>query len=369
VQNPGKQAEVAVVMRGDKGTGKGLIGRTMSEIFGAHGQHISNSKHLTGHFNGHLQDCSLLFVDEAFWAGDKQGEATLKQLITEPTKMIERKHHDAEKARNCLHIIMAANNDWVVPASRDERRYFVLDVDDSRRDDASYFSPLYAEISNGGREAVLYDLLRRDLSKFNIRKVPQTAALGEQKLLSLDPGLTWWHGRLASGELVGSHVTTGGLLSGTSTAPTPWGQVEKSQLQDDYEKAMRGQHASRKATETALHWLLRRVLPAGYPIARQVTLQQGGSQVPVYDFPPLQVCRDRFEEHLGLKGQIDWANGGCARAAVVARTQQIYVAGIVPSAGLSAGIRVGKAEQPRRVERVEPQRIVLADCYRSVRRG
>jgi len=32
---------------------------------------------LVGNFNAHLIDCVLLFADEAFWAGDKQGENTL----------------------------------------------------------------------------------------------------------------------------------------------------------------------------------------------------------------------------------------------------------------------------------------------------
>jgi hypothetical protein len=291
----------------------------------------------------------------------------LKQLITEPRTPIERKGFDVESAQNHLHVLMASNNDWVVPAGHDERRFFVLEVDDAHKQDAAYFNALHAEMEGGGVAAMLHDLLRRDISKFDIRRVPQTAALGEQKLLSLDPGLTWWHGRLASGELISSQVIASGPLAGTSTAPVPWGQVEKSRLQHDYEKGMSGQHASRKGTPNALHALLKKVLPTGYPIARRATLQQSGPQVAVYDLPPLQACRDRFEEHLGLKGQIDWANGGCARGAVLPRTQQIYVTGIAASEGLTAGIRVGKAEQPRRVERVEPQRIVLPDGYRSVR--
>ena len=43
---------------------------------------IFNSKHLVGAFNGHLRNCLLLFADEAFWAGDKQGESVLKGMLT-----------------------------------------------------------------------------------------------------------------------------------------------------------------------------------------------------------------------------------------------------------------------------------------------
>jgi hypothetical protein len=60
-------------MRGGRGTGKGMFVRAFGSIFGQHFTHISHSKHLTGNFNAHLEDCVVLFVDEGFWAGDKQG--------------------------------------------------------------------------------------------------------------------------------------------------------------------------------------------------------------------------------------------------------------------------------------------------------
>jgi hypothetical protein len=87
LQNPGERAEVALVFRGEKGTGKGTFARALKDIFGQHGLHIFSAKHLTGNFNAHLRTCLLLFSDEAFWAGDKQGESTLKGLL-------DRAHHD-----------------------------------------------------------------------------------------------------------------------------------------------------------------------------------------------------------------------------------------------------------------------------------
>ena len=139
VQHPGRQAEVAVVLRGLKGTGKGMVGQMLMRIFRNHSLHITHSKHLVGNFNAHLVDALFLFLDEAFWAGDKQGEGTLKALITERTLMIEPKGVDSFPMPNRLKILMASNNDWVVPASADERRYFVLDVPDTRKGDKAYF--------------------------------------------------------------------------------------------------------------------------------------------------------------------------------------------------------------------------------------
>jgi Mesyanzhinovviridae DNA primase len=181
VQYPGKPGEVAVVLRGKEGVGKGETAKQFGRIFGAHFRHVVHAKHLTGHFNAHLQQCSVLFADEAFFAGDRSHESTLKALITEETLMIEPKGLDPFPVRNCIHLIMSSNSDWVVPAGAEARRYFVLNVADTHMQDGDYFGAIAREMGNGGREALLDLLLNRDLSEFDVRKVPHTAALAEQK--------------------------------------------------------------------------------------------------------------------------------------------------------------------------------------------
>jgi len=131
VQHPGERAEVALVLKGGKGCGKGVFVRALKRCFGEHGMQISNQEHLVGKFNGHLRSCLFLFADEAFWAGDKKGESVLKGLITEPCLVIEQKGIDAVQWPNRLKIAMAANADWVVPASAGERRYAVFGCADT----------------------------------------------------------------------------------------------------------------------------------------------------------------------------------------------------------------------------------------------
>jgi hypothetical protein len=105
VQSPELQGEVAVVMRGREGTGKGVAISQFGKLFGQHYLHISQPDHLTGHFNAHLQSVSVLFADEAFFAGDRRHEGVLKALITEPTLMVEIKGVDAFQVRNSLHVM------------------------------------------------------------------------------------------------------------------------------------------------------------------------------------------------------------------------------------------------------------------------
>lgn len=208
VQRPGEPGHVAVVLRGGRGAGKGTVAQVFGELWGRHFLHIANAKHLVGQFNAHLRDCAVLFADEAFFAGDKQHESILKTLVTEDTIMVEGKGLDAEVAPNCVHLIMASNEDWVVPAGADERRYFVLDVGEERKQDTAYFRAIRKAMNEGGREALLHYLLTYDLSAFEVRKVPQTDALLRQKELSLTPESEWLLGVIEMGEIPGRWIET-----------------------------------------------------------------------------------------------------------------------------------------------------------------
>jgi hypothetical protein len=52
---------------------------------------------------------------------------------------------------------------------------------------------------------MLYDLLRRDLSRANLRTPPATDALWEQKLHSMAPEELWWFEKLKDGALLADH--------------------------------------------------------------------------------------------------------------------------------------------------------------------
>jgi hypothetical protein len=192
VQQPAEQGEIAVVLRGAEGTGKGTLARAAIHLLGQHALAISNSKHLTGAFNAHLRDCVFLFADEAFYAGDKQHVGVLKSLITEPHLTVEAKYQNAVQMPNFLHLMMASNEEWVVPASLEARRFLVLEVSDARKNDHAYFGAIREEMEVGGYEAMLHDLLSYDLSRFNVFAFPRTAELGEQQKLSLDTTHRWW---------------------------------------------------------------------------------------------------------------------------------------------------------------------------------
>ncbi|WP_321995970.1 bifunctional DNA primase/polymerase [Xanthomonas citri] len=227
-QHPEKVAEVAIAFKGAKGTGKGTLGRALFKLSGASGLHISSPGHLVGRFNSHLQNCVCLFADEAFWAGDKAGEAVLKQLVTEPTLTYEGKGRDAVTGRNHVHIVMASNNEWVVPAGMDgERRFAVFNVNERRRGDREFFNALNRQLDGGGLAGLLHEMLTRDLGDWHPRdSVPQTEALAEQKLMSQSAEESWWDGLLEAGRLP------------NFLCDLPWDseavEVDKDELHADY---------------------------------------------------------------------------------------------------------------------------------------
>lgn len=293
VQEPDCPGEVAVVMRGKRGAGKGVFAHGYGGMFGQHYLQVSNSKHLVGNFNAHLRDCVVLFADEAFWAGDKQGENTLKTLITEPNIPIEAKGVDITTVPNYLHLIMSSNHEWVIPAGHDERRYFVLDVADDHARDFSYFEAINHELKHGGREAMLHELLNLDLSDYQVRKFPTTEALRQQKVHSFPPEWKWWFDKLDDGRIV--RRADGWAL-----------EVTKDDLQADYQNMLQTTGNYRKASSIELGMFLTKMLPKGWPkrtrrwvereeldgVGRVHTSRQ---RVPAYQIPPILECRRHFD--------------------------------------------------------------------------
>ena len=146
--------------------------------------------------------CCFVFLDEAIWPGDKAAEGTLKRIVTEPTQTIEAKGFDAGEAVNRLSIMMASNEDWVCPASNDERRFAVFNVSDTRRKDRAYFAALIEEIKSSGTEAFFADMLAMELGDWHPRDdVPETERLAMQKQESAGPETQWLWNILEEGML------------------------------------------------------------------------------------------------------------------------------------------------------------------------
>ncbi len=186
IQLPWELPGVAIVFRGAQGTGKGVATDELGRLVEPHYIALSGIEQLVGRFTGHLKDVLLVYANEATWGGNKSAEGALKAMITDPDSSIEQKFKDVIRLDNYKRIMVSSNEDWAVPVGKDDRRFFILNVSNKNKEDHNYFGAIVNQMRNGGSEALMYFLKNRDLSEFNVRKVPNTPFNFDLKLLSMD---------------------------------------------------------------------------------------------------------------------------------------------------------------------------------------
>lgn len=287
-QNPGgRRPGTALVLRGKRGAGKGCFASNIGRIAGPHFLQITDSNHLTGRFNNHLKDALLVFCDEGIWAGDKSAEGILKGMITEEHIAIEPKGKDVFMVRNHIRLIIASNENWVVPAGMEERRFFVLDVSDTHLQDHEYFRAVYAQMDNGGCEAMLHDLLALDISSVNLWAVPKTEALFDQIISSMNTAQKFWFERLRAGSLLRENDA--------------WEDyVPTNQLYAEYQDFAKSVGDRYPLIDRMFTKELKKLCTPVY--RTQMTVK--ASRRWVLQFPDLWTCRDQFANV--LKINVDW---------------------------------------------------------------
>lgn len=105
-------------------------------------------------------------------------------------------------AENHLHVVMASNNEWVVPAGESARRFAVFAVPDRCRGDVAYFARLFRELDQGGLAAMIHELRAMDLGSWHPESArPETGELARQKVKSLPSIERVWFDCLSTGLL------------------------------------------------------------------------------------------------------------------------------------------------------------------------
>lgn len=296
-QHPGNRPGTSLVMYGDEGTGKGIMGKGLGRLFGQHFIHLTQSRHLVGNFNAHLREALLVFADEAFWAGDKSAEGVLKALITEEQHMVESKFFDPIQVDNHMRLIISSNNEWIVPAGPTARRFAAFKVSNTHRQDTEYFRKIEAQMQNGGSAALLHYLLQYDVSKVDLRRVPQTVALMDQKDHTMTPVQRFWKNCLMHG-------------SNTGLWKPQWKKsIECRLLHKLYREEVETLGVRHRATETELGVQLKKLVPKLRKTRRWHTIVYGAEEEKhrryEWEFPDLEACRQAFDEVMNCKH--DWS--------------------------------------------------------------
>lgn len=292
VQRPWEKPLTALVFKGKKGVGKNALIDRIGNLISHHYLLTSNRRYVTSNFNKHLATLLLFVLDEAFWSGDKQAEGILKDLITGHTHLIEHKGHEMFSTGNMIRLVIIGNEDWVVPASEDERRFAVFKIGVNRIRDKPYFRKMkYLLESRGGNRLLLKELMDFDIDSVDVDEAPETEGLLDQKIESLSAIHSWWYSSLKEGAVLNLE------FSGEEW-PKQVGRQAMREAFLDYSKA-RG---------------VRSWLPDSSVFGRQFAKccpgakdQRGGTRtnrLRNYALPTLLECRRQFELFIGQK--IKW---------------------------------------------------------------
>lgn len=284
-QDPANPKGCAVVLHGIEGCGKGTFMEAIGRTIGRHYKHVTQEKHFTGQFNGHLQDALLIFADEVIYGGSKKTAGTLKAMVSEPKLTVERKGLDAYSFKNCARVGIASNEKWFIPAGPESRRWFVLNVLPDKASNTQWFSPIYLEMRSGGIEAMMAELLERKVTS-NLSKAPVTASLIDQRERYIesraDTMAMWWFDMMEAGSMEIICYRAEGLQENM------WPSlVSKADLYDSYKVWCSTSGIKERLVSKALFYM--NVSEYGFneirPADPEIVRRNGGKRVRMFEVP------------------------------------------------------------------------------------
>jgi hypothetical protein len=232
----------------------------------------------------------LLFIDEATWGGYKKEIGKLKGLITEKKLIIERKGVDTETKDNFTRVIIASNDEWVIPAGSDSRRFFMPTLNGSKAGDMEYFRAYREWIRRGGDRALLHWLLEREITN-DIFKAPVTRRLKDQRLIttSHDPVQEWLMNVCVHGMF-----KTRDVRFDPNDGHESWPEtVSKGDLYKEFEEWCEASRSFRVALEP---WATKMHKPYGF---RKTRSSVGGHRIYTFRVPSLDALRESVAKVAG----------------------------------------------------------------------
>lgn len=292
IQKPNEKPLTALVFKGKKGVGKNALVERFGHLLGGHFLLTSNPRYIKSNFNKHLANLIFFVLDEAIWSGDKQAEGILKDLITGSKHLIEQKGREMYVARNLTRICVVGNEDWLVPATEDERRFAVFNVGSKRMRDKNFFTEMRECLDDkGGSRLLLRELKNYDLSSIDINEAPETEGLIDQKLETLEPVHAWWYSSLVDGAILNLDFQE-----------QNWPEnVGKDQLRDAFFSYAKKRGVSKWLPDASSFG---RDIKKCCPEITEKRLRDSGSRLRVYQMPNLQACRHQFDAFIGHK--LNW---------------------------------------------------------------
>lgn len=166
LQHPGVKLFTAVVVHGRaQGTGKSLLGNTMSRIYGRNYTEIGNDE-LKGSFNGWAARKQFILGDEITGSDRRELIEKIKRMITQPTVRVNEKNEKPYELRDCSNFLFTSNHGNSFSLEDHDRRMFIQEVLVGPMPEAFYRIEYGNWLANGGPAALFDYLLQLDVSNF-----------------------------------------------------------------------------------------------------------------------------------------------------------------------------------------------------------
>lgn len=297
VQRPWERPEVALILRGGQGTGKNTFVDTLGSLVQHHFRQVNSTDQLTGRFNGHMKGVLLLHANEASWGGNKSERGKLKAMVTDATLPIEMKGHDIIDVDNYLRLIVSSNEEWPVPIDIDDRRFLVLDVSPAYQQNQMFFGDLHQQMTKGGREALMHELMTMNIGGFEPRNKPASPFGADMKIRSADSPTRWLY------DVLNANTWAGGTsLFAQGGSPT---EVPKETVFADYQQWARAAADRHPVGRDQFYKVVRGLLGGAMTDLRPAAAP-GQARGRKLLFSSIVACRSEFERATRTQGTMPW---------------------------------------------------------------
>ena len=173
LQKPEKKNGTAIILKGCEGTGKSLFLKLIANIVGRYSLKITKECDLSGKFNSRFENAIFCRIEELD-LGRKEIAGLVRDLITGEDYMVEQKGLEAFRAPSFSNFALSTNADLAIIVNASDRRWLIVEPTDTRN--REYWTFLAEKcIDNEDVQADFFKyLMSIDLSKFNIKDIPET---------------------------------------------------------------------------------------------------------------------------------------------------------------------------------------------------
>lgn len=180
-----------------EGAGKGTYADILRLLFGRDKVvSVSDADMLFGKFNGVLQNAFITIMNELDARELSRYDGRLKDYITDPTIVIQKKGHEPKEMNSNHHFIHFTNEEnCPIQTSQSDRRKFIVRCSNELIGNTDYFKELRMLIEHQPMGQILHDyFMKRDVEQFKIEcgsKIPITEFQAELREVRVDAVKEW----------------------------------------------------------------------------------------------------------------------------------------------------------------------------------